>query len=489
MGDAWAGARRWLRGIRVRVVVWYLGLFAVLLAVALLTIREVLLVRLEDEVGASLAQEAEELRLLAGGVDPRTGEPFGADVAALFDTFLDRNLPAPDEVLLAVIDGQVHRASPETTGRQLVTDELLEVWQAPAEPTWGESSSSQGDIRWLSVPVEAGADAPPARFVVVDLIGDARADVDDAVRVMAAISALVLLLATVLGYATTGRVLAPIRRVTRTARHISDDELTARIPVEGDDELAELTRTFNEMLDRLEAAFGQQRRFMDDVGHELRTPITIVRGHLEVFPDDPDERAEAIATCLDELDRMGRYVRDLITLAKAERPDFLQFAEVDVAELTDGLERRAVALAPDRRWIIERIAPVTVVGDADRLNQALVNLVSNAAQHTAPDDEIRLGSDVVGREVHIWVSDPGPGIAPDERTRIFERFGRGGDTTRRTEGVGLGLAIVSAVAQAHGGRIDLDSRPGHGARFTLVLPYSPPRAGTEVPVGEESVLP
>ncbi len=478
--------RRALAGLRVRVLVWYLVLFALSTAVALLAIRQVLLTRLEDAVDASLSQEVEELQLLASGVDPATGRPFDDDIAGLVRTFRDRNIPGDGEVFLGMVAGRVVAASPSIVARELLGTDLHAQWAAVTEPVWGETPHpTLGDVRWMAVPIVPPGDAQGGVFVVANMIGAERAEIEGAVRVMAAVSAGVLAVATLLGWATTGSVLAPLRRTTETARRIGDDDLTARVPVQGDDEVGLLATTMNDMLDRLEAAFRHQRAFLDDLGHELRTPLTIVRGQLETLPEDPAERADAVAICLDELERMRRDVNDLITLAKAGRPDFLSLRSVDVAELVDGVQRRAEALEPDRRWVIEAIAPAVLRADGDRLTQALVNLVANAAQHTERDDEIRLGASLDGRTVRLWVADQGPGIPLDDQQRIFQRFGRGGDPSgRRTEGVGLGLAIVDAIARAHGGRVQLDSVVGLGTRFTLVIP-----GAEHLDLGEASVEP
>ncbi len=460
--------RRSVLGLRARVLVWYVALFAVSLLVAVLTIRQVLLVRLDDEVDRSLAKEVAELQLLAGGVDPRTGQPFGEDVAGLFDTYFARNVPAEREFFVALVEGRLHATRPAPRAARGGAASLLPEWRALDAPTWGESDSSAGPVRWLAVPVRAGSAS--GTFVVADLVGEERAEITGAVRVIAWVAGSVMLLATLLAFATTGRVLAPIRGLTRTARRISESDLSERIAVSGEDEVAELARTFNEMLDRLETAFAAQRTFLDDVGHELRTPITIVRGNLELLPDDPTERAEAVALCLDELDRMARYVQDLMTLAKAEQPDFLLPRNLDVAELTDSLHARGVAIDPNRRWVLERLAPVTISADPERVTQAMVNLLANAARHAGPNATIRIGSSAAGGEVRLWVADDGVGIAADAQERIFERFGRARDTSGRDDGAGLGLAIVAAIAAAHGGRVELDSAPGAGATFTLVLP-------------------
>ena len=152
--------------------------------------------------------------------------------------------------------------------------------------------------------------------------------------------------------ASPGRVLAPLRLLTDTARSITETDLTRRIPVSGHDEIAELARTFNAMLDRLERAFASQRAFVDDASHELRTPITIVRGHLELLGDDPDERRETVALVTDELDRMSRFVDDLLLLARAERDDFLRVGEVELGALTDELLDKA-ARSARARWQLE----------------------------------------------------------------------------------------------------------------------------------------
>jgi two-component system OmpR family sensor kinase len=279
----------------------------------------------------------------------------------------------------------------------------------------------------------------------------------------------VLLIASTLAWVVAGRVLAPLRLLADTARSISESDLTRRIPVSGHDEIAELARTFNAMLDRLEAAFASQRAFVSDASHELRTPITIVRGHLELMSEDPAERRETVTLVTDELDRMSRFVDDLLLLAKAERDDFLRVTVVELGALTDELLEKAQGLA-QRDWRLEARGEAVIVADRQRLTQAMMGLAQNAVQHTTDGESIWLGTAASYREVRLWVRDEGPGIAPDDQERIFERFARASDSRRRSEGAGLGLAIVRAIAEAHGGRVRLTSRPGAGASFVLVIP-------------------
>jgi signal transduction histidine kinase len=303
-----------------------------------------------------------------------------------------------------------------------------------------------------------------------------RSEADRVSRLLAAVAALALLLAGLTGWAVAGRILAPVRAMRRTAEAITESDLTGRIVVAGNDDIAALARTFNTMLDRLQSAFTAQqsaftaqRQFIDDAGHELRTPITVVRGHLELMGDDPEDRCATVALVADELDRMRRIVDDLLLLAKAERPDFLRPCAVELADLTVDVVSKAGPMAP-RLWKVDAIAEQVIHADRQRLTQALMQLASNAARHTGRGDEIGVGSAVCGDRVRLWVRDTGEGIAPGDQARIFDRFARGPAGRRGTEGAGLGLAIVRRIAEAHGGSVVLDSDVGRGATFTIDLP-------------------
>jgi signal transduction histidine kinase len=171
---------------------------------------------------------------------------------------------------------------------------------------------------------------------------------------------------------------------------------------------------------------------------------------------------------------MARMVDDLLVLAKAERPDFLKLATVEVATLTDELGAKMRTLG-ERDWRVEDVGRGVIVADRQRLTQAIMQLAQNAVQHTPQDAEVALGSGVNRTSARFWIRDAGPGIAPEHHGRIFGRFSRGGDSAR-FDGAGLGLAIVKAIVEAHGGRVTVESRVGHGSTFAIEVPLDPPAA-------------
>ncbi|MEQ1873618.1 MAG: HAMP domain-containing sensor histidine kinase [Ilumatobacteraceae bacterium] len=464
-------SRRLHLGFRGRV----LGLFAVLVAGAtfggLVLQRAVLLSQFNAEIETSLQQERDELEALAQGNDPETGEPFGADVRAVFDTFLTRNLPASGEAYFTFVRGVPYSSSPAPIDLADYPD-LAARWGALTIGEWGWLSTEAGRARYLAVPLTF-EERTTGVFVVVNFVERERDEIESHVRVSAVVAAAVLVCAMGIAWSVAGRLLRPVRQLTRAAEAISDADLSQRIPVEGNDEIARLAQRFNEMLDRLAASFAVQRAFVDDAGHELRTPITIVRGHLELMGSEPAEQRATIELVTEELDRMARIVDDLLLLAKAEHPDFIQPSSLEVADLTADLLAKARALG-DRRWRLDASAVGLVHADRQRLTQAVLNLARNAVEHTTIGAEIGLGSSTGGGEVRLWVRDTGPGVDHRDREQIFERFTRGRTGRRRSDGAGLGLAIVRSVALGHHGRVELDSEPGHGATFTIVLPTLSP---------------
>ena len=462
--------RRLLGGARTRILAAFIVLLALSTLVSTIALREILQARVGERVERSLGQEVKEFSTLARqGNNPLTGKPFGSDVQAIFDVYFQRNVPGEGEAVFTFIDGKPDQTTADVSRQQLFAA-IAPLARITASKR-GEVAGPQGDARYVAVPV-AVKGRHRGVFVVTIALGQERAEVDEAAQVAAGVSLTVLLLASLLAFVIAGRVLTPLRQLTETARSITENDLTRRIAVEGEDEIAELGHTFDAMLDRLQAAFATQKDFVSDAGHELRTPITIIRGHLELLGDDPDERRETVELVCDELDRMSRFVDDLLLLAQAEQADFIQTAEVDLDALTEALMVKASALGP-REWTLEGIGVGRVTADRQRLTQAIMQLAQNAVQHTVEGDRIALGSALANGHARLWVSDSGSGVPAADRERIFDRFARGAGA-RRSQGAGLGLAIVRAIAEAHGGRVELDcARPGSGATFTVTIPTDP----------------
>jgi two-component system OmpR family sensor kinase len=469
-----AARLRRLPSVRLRIIAVHLGLLAVATIASVLVAERVILLRLDERIDRELAQETWELRRLAEeGVDPATGKPFGDDVRRLFTVYLQRNVPSHHEALISFVDGKPFlRSRPADVTYRIDRDpELVARWSRLRATDRGSVDTPGGKVEYLAVPIRVSEETLGV-FVVAQFRDAERRELQSAVYAVGGVGLAVLLIGSILAWQLASSLLRPVNAVTKTARSISESDLSERIPIRGRDEIAELAQTFNEMLDRLEGAFVTQRRFVDDAGHELRTPITIVRGHLELLGEEPEERRETIALVMDELDRMSRIVNDLLELANVEEPDFLTPTPTDVATLTTEIHAKASALAP-RKWTLEASGDGVVVVDRHRITQAVVQLAQNAVQYSDASEPIALGSAVADGEVRFWVRDRGPGIALEEQDRIFGRFARGGGG-RRSDGAGLGLAIVNAIAQAHGGRVDVYSRPGAGATFTIVLPARRP---------------
>ena len=443
----------------------------------ILIVRSVLLVELDDEVESSLAQEVGEFRSLAGGIDPATGEPFAGKVKRIFTVFLSRNIPSEGEQLIAIpAEGPIR--SRAAARADVPLDFLTEGWRDLTQSERGEIETDAGPVRYLAVPV-LDQGSPAGTFAVANFLAGEREEVDEAVRVVAIVAAIILIGGSAAAFLAVGKVVAPLRDLRDAARSVSGSDMTQRIEVRGDDELAELGRTFNTMLERLDLAFSTQREFIRDAGHELRTPIAIVRGHLELMAEEDEgdpERRETLEMLNGELDRMTRFVNDMLLLAKAERPDFLQLETLDLGALCEETLQKSRALG-EREWTITARADRTIVGDRHRLTQALVNLASNAVANSVPGERISIGSRVVGDEATLWVEDEGRGIDPAEHERILEPFRRGRGA--RYEGSGLGLPIVAAIAAAHGGRVEIDSELERGTTVTLRLPVEGPPSTEE----------
>ncbi len=289
------------------------------------------------------------------------------------------------------------------------------------------------------------------------------------------------------------RGLHPLERMATTARSIRAGELHQRVePADDHSEVGELGLAINTMLGDLEVAFAERdaterklRQFLADASHELRTPLTSIQGFAELFRLGQDRPAPADGVDQTEIDlpvilrrieeesaRMKTLVEDLLMLARLDETREIESAPVDLSVLAADACTDAVAAAPDRRVTLDAPDPVVIKGDRDQLRQAIANLMTNAIKHTPPGSPLDVAAHLLGDRAVVTVRDHGPGIAGEDHERVFDRFWRA-DESRVGNGAGLGLSIVAAIADAHGGEASVETVPaedGGGARFTLRLP-------------------
>jgi heavy metal sensor kinase len=291
---------------------------------------------------------------------------------------------------------------------------------------------------------------------------------------------LIMAMATLGGWLLARRSLQPVTQITQAARQISAQGLARRIPVRGvKDELDELARTFNEMLERLQRSFEQARNFSFDAAHELRTPLTIIRGETEVAllrDKSAEDLRRVMRSNLEEINRITAIVNDLLMVAQGEGGTLdLRRETVKLSDLAGNIVDTVQALAEDKEVTLEAaIEPdVQVNGDSLRLSQLLLNLLDNAIKHSSPGQTVRMTLETNGAGPTLKVEDSGCGIAEQDLPHVFDRFFRTDRSrSRQVPGSGLGLSICKWIVDAHGGSIEVASHLGAGSIFTVHLPQT-----------------
>jgi heavy metal sensor kinase len=293
--------------------------------------------------------------------------------------------------------------------------------------------------------------------------------------------AVVVFVGVVGGALLTRSTMQPLRQLAGVVQTIlQTGRFEARVPVRGSrDPLDQLGTLFNAMLDRIAALVAGMRGSLDNVAHDLRTPMTRLRGiaerALQTRTDDPERYREALADCLEESDRVSEMLNTLMDISEAETGVMrLALERVDVEEILHDVQELYADLADDKGVgvRVEAAGGLTVVADRNRLRQVLANLLDNAVKYTPDGGQVTVRARAAGAEVAIDVEDNGPGIPADDLPRIWDRLYRG-DRSRSERGLGLGLSLVRAIVQTHKGRAEVVSAPDHGARFTIYLPTAP----------------
>lgn len=461
--------------LRFRLALGY-GLFLVAIIAAvgifLLAALEGNLMREADETLALRATHVQR-QLEAheeGGIDQSEAAFVLADLAPL------EEFSAPG-IYVQLLDhnGITIAASPNLPGGELPEHPGSIATALTGREEYDTVPVGQERVRVLARPVKNGS-----QIIGVVLVGESLHLLDITLRQMQQLLAVAASSAALLsllgGWWLTSRALNPIANVTRLARKIATTgQFQQRLPVPpARDELGELTVTFNDMLARLEKTFRHQQEFLADVSHELRGPLMVIRGNLDLLKMElsNQDRRDSARDAAEEVDRMARLVSDLLFLAEMDtkevvwkRPVALHQVVLDVLERITGLDGglHEIELSHNDR--------LTVMGDRDRLDQMLWNLVQNALRYTPTGGRVTLALTKQDKNVELVVADTGVGIPPDHLHRIFERFYRVDQARSRGEGsTGLGLAIVKQVVEAHGGNVHVYSKPGEGTTFTVSLP-------------------
>ena len=365
---------------------------------------------------------------------------------------------------------------------------------APSPPALPDTidSGDAGQASYFTVSAREGGDRYRVRAATVAgtdatlITATSLADVDATLRRLLAIMLLVTLAVlaalAVLGLWVVRVGLRPLDEIGTTAAAIAEGDLTRRVErAEPHTEVGRLGLALNAMLAQIESAFDAQaaserrlRRFVADASHELRTPLAAVRAYAELFGRGADRRPDDLERAMTgigrESERMTVLVEDLLLLARLDEGRPLEREPVELDEVVAEAVDAAVAVDPERPVELEA-EPVVVLGDRDRLRQVLDNLLSNVRAHTPAGSPVRVRVGSENGLAVVEVADSGPGMTSEEAARVFERFYRSDSSrSRATGGVGLGLSIVAAVAEAHGGAVSAHSTPGDGATFRITFP-------------------
>lgn len=484
-------------GIRLQLTLWYTGISALLLLLFGVTfyssfqssmaasldtnlqmrsqqIAEGITTKNDHMVIENLVGELPELNAPAALIDSSDSDNNGSGSSSTDEP----TATSHSALYIRVLDTSGHVIYCTPLFKQLTLPNTSVTQPLRGKPWQGTVSNPQGEsIRLYSTMLLDNTE-----LVGVVQVGQPLTDLNDRLQDiilgLLLTTPLVLLLSAAVSYWLAGRAFRPIHRLAYTAREIEATDLHQRVPVPlAKDEVRDLSLIFNQMVERLEYAFSQQRRFVADASHELRTPVAVIRSMTEVALSQPSEREDYVSVLQEvnaETERLGQLINDLLALARADEgqvlldhdPVRLDLLVADVVESMGPLaEERGISLNTTDLEV------VTVLGDAARLIQVIMSLVDNGLTYTNVGGRVSLTVSVHKKQACLAVSDTGIGIAAEDKQHIFERFFRADPArSRAAGGSGLGLAIVDWVVKAHGGTVIVASQLGKGSTFTIMLP-------------------
>ena len=472
---------------RARLALWYAGFLAatvIVLGTGVLWLVERALYATADDVlrGESAAVQAD--------TDVENGR-LALDSETVRGTDLPAVAAGLDVVRLWDRRGRLNFQREGLAGLATPDDATIQAVLGDAQRFDTVRAADGTTVRLYIEPIRNDKD----KIIGVVQVGRSQAEIEAVLRQIQIVGSGGLLVALVLagvgGSFLAGRALAPVDRIRQAAEQIGAGDLGQRLALPlPDDELGRLARAFDGMIGRLDEAFQRQRRFTADAAHELRTQLSIISARAEAArgrPREPEYDRRVLDDVYEESQRLRGLVESLLTLARIDAGQPLTLGPVDLEDLVAATAERIAPRAHERglelRTLIEETAPVA--GDHTWLTQLLLNLLDNAVRHTPPGGRVTLSLEPAPDGVAVRVADTGEGIATEHLPHVFERFYRADRArTRASGGTGLGLAICGWVAEAHHGRLMVESDLGHGTVFTLWLPAQglPPSREAEEPM-------
>lgn len=471
--------------LRLRLTLFFSAFIAVILSAVAISVyvltESSLLASLEDRAAQALSDLTQGVVPVTEGLQKLPGDMYYQIIILGQANNVPEN-PADVRNGIVYSSAQTRRMNPTSDSLvALVPDAALQalITKGQAAPVSTSVTLADGDtLRVLAELGKLDRPAYQASFEVAMFVGIPSSSVKRTVDQLArdlGLTVLIAFLVFAIGvWLLSGRVLAPLKRVTAAAARVSGQDLTQRVPVpQSHDELREMAETINHMLERLQESFETQRRFTADASHELRTPVTAIVGHANYVlrrTHPTAEQVDSLTVIRREADRMSKLVNDLLELARADAGFALQRAPMNLVEVAEAVHMEMAPVIRDVQIEVHTSGPVVeVVGDPARLKQVVLNLVQNAVNAGAKDVRISVTND--RQDARLEVLDDGPGIPPEAIPHLFERFFRvDGARSTRGNGSGLGLPIVRWIVHQHGGSVTVESRLGEGTVFTVLLP-------------------